>query len=256
MAVRQIPVTLEDDVRLNAVLERTDENPRPLVIVLHGLTSDMTRRHTLDACGAMRGAGFATLRVDLYGHGTSGGEFRRHTLFKWVSNVLTAVDWAGSRDFVTEIWLSGHSQGGLAAALAAGMEPDHVRGLILRAPAFMIPRGAREGELLGYRFDPLHIPDEIPAVNGLSLDGNYLRVAQTVYPEEAAARFPGPVLILHGDADDVVPCADSVEYARRFPDCSLEILPGETHHFDRDPDRMRRIIGNWLKARAPAARNE
>ena len=238
---------MDDGIRLSAVLERPSAGPSPLVIVLHGFTSNKDKPHTLAAAQAMREAGCATLRVDLYGHGESGGTFREHTLHKWLSNTLAVIRFARSLDFVTDLYLSGHSQGGLVAALAGGMFPDHVRGLILRAPAFMIPRGAREGSMLGRMFDPLHVPDEIKVIKGLTLSGDYLRVAQTVYTEEAVRRFPGAVLLLHGDADDVVPIADSVQAAREYRDCQFESMHGETHHFDQEPEQMKTMIRDWLK---------
>ena len=238
---------IDDGIQLSAVLERPSQNPSPLVIFIHGFTSSKERPHNIAACEAMRDAGCATLRMDMYGHGESGGEFRKHTLYKWISNIMAAIDWAKSLDFVTDIYLSGHSQGGLAAALAGAMEGDRVKGLILRAPAFMIPRCAREGNMLGFCFDPLHIPDEINVIKGLTLDGNYIRVAQTIHVEEAMDRFMGPVLILHGDQDDTVPLQDSVDAARRYRNCQLEIIAGETHHFDRYPDKMKAITREWLK---------
>ena len=237
---------LDDGIQLRTVLERPDADRCPLVIFIHGFTSTKDKPHNVASCEAMREAGFATLRVDMYGHGESGGEFRKHTLYKWISNILAAIDYARGLDFVTDIYLSGHSQGGLAAALVAGMAPDHVKGLILRAPAFMIPRCAREGNMLGRTFDPFHIPDEIPVIKGLTLDGTYVRVAQTLHVEEAIDRYPGPVLILHGDEDDTVPLRDSVDAAKRYKNCQLEIIPGESHHFDRHPEQMKEIIRKWL----------
>ena len=241
---------IEDDgIRLSAVLEKPDRGDGPLVILLHGFTSSKDRLHNVQAAQAMREAGYATLRIDLYGHGESGGEFRKHTLYKWISNTLAAIDAAremGCRD----LYLSGHSQGGLVAALAAGMETDRVSGLVLRAPAFMIPRGAREGMLLGTAFDPDHIPEEIPVADGLFLDGNYIRVAQTIRVEEAIARFRKPVLILHGTEDDTVPPEDSVRAAGMYEQCELGMMQGETHHFDRYPEEMCRRIREWLAARA------
>ena len=220
---------MDDGIRLSAVVERPDTERSPLVIVLHGFSSSKEKPHTIAACRAMREAGFATLRFDLYGHGESSGEFKNHTLYKWISNTLTVIGYARSLDFVTDIYLSGHSQGGLVAALVGGMAPDLVKGLILRAPAFMIPRCAREGNMLGYTFDPLRIPDEIDIIKGLTLSGNYIRVAQTVYPENAVDRFPGPVLLIHGDADDTVPLDDIREMAGRYRNCSLQVMHGEIY---------------------------
>lgn len=238
----------DDGIKLSAVLEIPEEHDgHRLVILLHGFTSTKDRPHNIRTAAAMRDAGFATLRIDLYGHGESGGAFRNHTLFKWVSNAMAVIHWALEQGY-DDLYLSGHSQGGLVAALVAGMESDRIRGLILRAPAFMIPQGARDGHLLGGSFDPDHIPDEMDVIKGLKLSGDYLRVAQTIHVEDAVDRFKGPVLILHGDKDDTVPLEDSKKFAKRYACCELVILDGETHHFDHNPDQMESIIWRWMNA--------
>jgi len=237
----------DDGIELSAVLEVPEKHDgHRLVILLHGFTSAKDRPHNIRAAAAMRDAGFATLRFDLYGHGESGGEFKNHTLFKWISNTMVVIHWALEHGY-DELYLSGHSQGGLVAALVAGMEADLIRGLILRAPAFMIPQGTRDGILIGGTFDPDHIPDEVDVIKGLKLSGDYLRVAQTIHVEDAADRFKGPVLILHGDQDDTVPLEDSKKFARRYACCDLRILEGETHHFDQNPERMENLIRGWLQ---------
>ena len=236
----------DDGIELNAVLEvPEDHDGHRLVILLHGFTSSKDRPHTIRTAAVMRDAGFATLRFDLYGHGESGGEFRKHTLFKWISNTMAVIDWARKQGF-DELYLSGHSQGGLVAALVAGMEPDRIRGLVLRAPAFMIPQCARDGNMLGQEFDPDRIPDVVETIKGLELDGDYLRVAQIIHVEDATDRFKGPVLIVHGDRDDTVPVEDSRKYSERYKNCDLIVLPGETHHFDRHPDQMENLIRAWM----------
>ena len=96
-------IIMDDGIRLSAVLERPDIERCPLAIVLHGFTSSKDRPHTLAACQAMREAGLATLRFDLYGHGESGGTFKEHTLYKWISNTLAVIDRARMLDFVPGI---------------------------------------------------------------------------------------------------------------------------------------------------------
>ena len=44
---------MDDGIQLRAVLERPDQERRPLVIVLHGFTSSKDRAHTVAACEAM-----------------------------------------------------------------------------------------------------------------------------------------------------------------------------------------------------------
>lgn len=235
----------DDGIQLSALLERPKGGKSSsLVIFLHGFTSGKDRPHNIQAAEAIRDTGLSTLRFDLYGHGESGGEFRKHTLYKWISNTMTVIDWARENSF-EEIYLSGHSQGGLVAALTAGMETDRIKGLILRAPAFMIPECAREGNMLGYQFNPDNIPDVIDTIKNLVLDGNYIRAAQMIHTDDAF-RFTGPVLIMHGSEDDTVPLEYSRNAAARYRDCELKVMEGETHHFDRHPEQMKQIIRDWI----------
>ena len=238
----------DDGISLSAVLETPEgaEGKLPLVIILHGFGSAKNRIHTMQTAETMREAGFATLRLDLFGHGESGGEFCRHTLYKWIGNTLAAINYMRGLGY-TELYLSGHSQGGLVAALAGAMEPDRIRGLILRAPGFLIPEGARSGSLLGYSFDPDRIPDSVALPQGVTLDGDYIRVAQTVYAEAAADRFKGPVLILQGKDDDVVPPETVRPFAARYADCELVEIEGEGHHFDHCPEEMTNRIRGFME---------
>ena len=240
---------MDDGISLSAVLERPSEEPCPLVIVLHGFTSSMNKPHTIAACEAMREAGFATLRFDLYGHGESGGEFKNHTILKWISNTLAVINYARRLDHVTDLYLSGHSQGGLTAALVGAISPNLIKGLILRAPAFLIPRCAREGHMLAMTFDPASLPDETEILKGLYLGANYIRTAQLLCPEDAMDRYKNPVLILHGDKDDMVPPEDSRLAAQRYQNCRLEIIPGETHHFNSCEEQSRLLLRSWLMER-------
>ena len=207
----------DDGISLSAVLETPEgaEGKLPLVIILHGFGSAKNRIHTMQTAETMREAGFATLRLDLFGHGESGGEFCRHTLYKWIGNTLAAINYMRGLGY-TELYLSGHSQGGLVAALAGAMEPDR-------------------------------IPDSVALPQGVTLDGEYIRVAQTVYAEAAADRFKGPVLILQGKDDDVVPPETVRPFAARYADCELVEIEGEGHHFDHCPEEMTNRIRGFME---------
>ena len=190
----------DDGIKLHAKLDMPEGVSRcPLAIVVHGYTGHMEETHIVEVAKAINEAGIATLRVEMYGHGGSDGEFKNHTLYKWVSNMLAVVDHVSTLDFVTDLYITGHSQGGLLVMLIAGMCPDKFKAVIPLSPAWMIPEAARKGELLGTAFDPVNIPDEILQGGENRLSGNYARVAQTIHPEDEIARYNGPVLIIHGD---------------------------------------------------------
>ena len=226
---------------------RSNDCAVPLVILIHGLAGNTEEPHLLAAAEAIRESGFAVLRAEMYGHGKSGGTFREHTLFKWISNAIRVIDYARSLDHITGIYLCGHSQGGLLAMLAAAMKRDVIRGMILLSPACNIPEDTRNGKLLEVSFDPDHVPDELVMEEGGALLGTYVRVAQTIRVEETAPKFTGPVLIIHGEADDCIPLEVSIEAAKMYENCMLVQIPEDNHVFDFHTPEMTRTMKSWLK---------
>lgn len=245
---------MDDGIRLDARLDmpKGGADKCPLLIIIHGFTGYKEEPHLQAVADTANACGYAVLRADMYGHGKSGGTFRDHTLYKWLGNIMAVIDYARTLDFVTDIYLCGHSQGGLAAILAAAMERDVIAGLIPLSPAVMIPEGARQGELLGQRFDPVHIPDALPSWDGRDLGANYIRVAQTIDVSAAVARYEGPVLLVHGDADDAVPVRYGIETAKAYGNAELVLVRGDDHCFGRHLDQMTAAVRAWLLARRGA----
>ncbi|MBQ6375092.1 MAG: alpha/beta hydrolase [Clostridia bacterium] len=242
---------MDDGIRLHARLAAPD-GATGVVIIFHGFTGHMEERQLVSVAQALNGMGLATLRVDLYGHGESDGRFRDHTLFKWMSNALAVIDHARSLDFAKDIYLCGHSQGGLLAMLAAAMERDIVKGLILLAPAAMIPDNCRSGELADARFDPEHIPDSVRCWD-TELGGNYFRVAQTIRVDDAIRRYDGPVLVVHGDADEAVPVQVGIDTAGGYRQGELVRIPEAGHCFVRHLDLAVEAVKAWMARHAAAS---
>ena len=247
---------MDDGIRLNAKLDMPldyrEGQKCPLVVVIHGFTGHIEEAHIVAVSKGINAVGFATLRADMYGHGQSDGTFRKHTLFKWMTNALTVIDYARSLDFVTDIYLCGHSQGGLLVMLAAAMKHDVIKGLIPLSPACMIPEIARSGELLGLSFDPNHIPEVLYSWDGRELDGNYARVAQTIRVEDAIERYRGPVLVVHGDADESVPVEYGIRAAEAYANGRLVLIHGDDHCYNRHLDQVVDAVKAWLKAQKDA----
>lgn len=237
----------DDRIRLHAKLEMPDGREKcPLVLLFHGFTGDMEEAHIVGVKDAMLESGCAVLRVELYGHGKSEGEFKDHTLFKWFSNAMCVTDYAKTMPFVTDLYISGHSQGGILAMIAAGARPDDYKAVIPLAPALVIPDGARRGEMLGLRFDPNHIPDEVNVWEH-TLSGNYFRAAQLIHTEDFIDRYRKPVLIVHGEADDAVPIRYSTEAAARYAECRLVTIPGDDHCYGHHLEKVCEAVKEFLK---------
>ena len=219
----------------------------PMVILVHGYTGHMEERHILAVSDALTGIGFAVLRVEMYGHGESGGSFRDHTILKWMSEAMTVIDYARGLEFATDLFLAGHSQGGLLTMLAGAMKRDALRAIIALSPATMIPDGAREGSLLDMTFDPENIPDILYTPDGRELSGNYVRAAQMVQVEPAVRAYHGNVLLVHGDGDETVPVSCSVSAAAMYENAQLQIIHGDTHCYDHHLDQVLDSIVRFMK---------
>ena len=248
---------MDDGIRLHAKLDfpaalsgvEDETSPQakcPLMIIIHGYTGHMEETHIIAAAQTANELGMAALRVEMYGHGESDGQFRDHTLFKWMSEGMAITDYARSLPFVTDLYLCGHSQGGLLTILTAGLKPDAFRAIIPLAPATIIPEGAREGNLLGILFDPDHIPDLLQAQDGRELRGNYAAAAQAIFPEYYIRRYQGPVLIVHADTDEAVPYRCAVEAAAQYADAKLVTVKDDDHCFDSHLDEVTQAMRDFL----------
>lgn len=236
----------DDGIKLDAILEKPNKNGKcPLMIIIHGFTGNKDERHLLAVSKMFNEIGLATLRVDMYGHGKSEGEFSNHTLFKWMTNAMTIIDYARTLDFVTDIYLCGHSQGGLTVMLAAALKHDQIKAIIPMSPAISIPYDAKLGNVFGSKFDPQHIPEEI-GNPGWTLKGNYFRVAQAIDVDSAIDKYSGPVLIVHGDQDESVPVRFSVAAAKRYKNADLVIVKGDTHCYDNHLDEVVASTRSWM----------
>ena len=239
----------DDGIRLHMKLDRPEGSVgkrTPLMILIHGLTGHMEERHIVADKDMCLQHGFAVLRADLYGHGLSGGEFWNHTLFKWLTNIMTITDYAKTLIWADGLYLMGHSQGGYATMLAAGMRPDAYKAIIPLSPATSLEKGAKTGHAVGVCFDPSAVPDELPRPGMRPLSGNYIRALQMLDVDAAIRRYQGPVLIVHGDADQTVPVQCAIEAAEQYQNCKLVLIPGDLHCFDYHLDQMLDAVGEFL----------
>ncbi len=241
---------IEDDgIKLHAKLEFPTPNNKdkyPVAIVIHGFTGHMEETHIVEVAKAIRETGMVTLRVELYGHGKSDGKFYDHTLYKWISNVIAAIDYARALPFATDLYLCGHSQGGLVTMLVGALEQDRLKAIIPLSPAAMIPEGARKGELLGTQFDPNNVPEYLDSWDDLKLGGNYIRVAQSIHVGKAVKAFKKPVLMVHGSADEAVPLKVSQKYVKKYSDAKLIVIPDDTHCYDNNLKLVCNTVKDFL----------
>ncbi len=251
-------------------------DPRATVVVLHGAGDHSGRYPGLTA--ALTRAGLEAALLDFRGHGRSGGA-RWHVdrfddylrdLDVFLGKVQAE---AGGR----RLFLVGHSQGGLIAALW-GLDPGRpVAGVVLSSPYLRLAFEPSRLKLALARavekaWPSMHIPAglDLAGLTGdpemrrwTAEDPLYLRKTtprwfkeSTRAQEEArrrAAEFAHPLLVLLGDADPIAdPDAGRAFHAAAASrDKSLQTYPGQRHEIFNEVGRDRPLADTtaWISAR-------
>ena len=236
-----------DGIDLHAKLDfpKNQQEVMPLLIVIPGLTGHMEEEHIIEVARIANEIGLASLRVELYGHGKSGGEFFDHNVMLWMIEAMRVIDHARSLPFVSDIYLSGHSQGGLTAVLAAGLKSESIKALIPLSPAINIWDGARNGELFGVPFNLKTMPEEF-GMDDWTLSTNYLRVARMLPVEDAVKLYRGPVLIIHGTDDESVPYRYGEQLAAQYENAKLVSIEDEDHCYTRHLQQVTDALRTFL----------
>ena len=204
------------------------EGKFPVLILCHGYGGDSRGEEGFARYFAERG--FASLAVDFAG----GGHGSRSDGETWEMSVLTeARDLSAVMDGIREadfadpgrVYLWGESQGGFVSSIAAADRPDDVAGLIALFPAYVIQDDSRK------RVPDLDRIPERMEVMGMELGAVYHRDALSFDIYERLPRYAGPVLLMHGTADTLVPISYSERAEKCFPDARLVRFEGAGHGF-------------------------
>ena len=188
----------------------------PLVLMAHGHGGSRHEGGGYQlAAQAMAKHGIASIRVDFPGCGDSTESFTNNNLSNMLLDLQAAREYAASQPEIDSdrVGLLGYSMGGRLVALLAEMDSSYK---VMAAWAPAITDGAQS------MLDPLGGPDaynmlkERARTTGmaeyttrwgtkLQLGYRWFTDLEETKPLESLATFEGPLLILYGDQDDVVP---------------------------------------------------
>ena len=220
-----------------------------LVILMHGFLASMRATPLGFLSRMLVEQGYAVLRFDFDGYGESEGAQQENTVPKMIEDAKAVWEYASGLPFIDRVILLGHSQGGVVAGMLAGrLEKAGTppAALIQLAPASVLKEYARKGRYFSVRCDPVNPPETIN-VYGFKMGREYILSAQTLPIEEESSWFTGPVCLLHGTWDPIVPTACSRQYAALYGNCNLHIISGMEHLFLLRRRQVRRMILGFLR---------
>ena len=225
--------------KLKAILEIPEiknNDKCPLVILMHGFMSSKNDQLISAVVSELKTKGIASIRFDFNGHGESDGEFVNMTVPLEVKDALAVFEYAKTLDFVSDISLLGHSQGGVVTSLVAGELNDAVKSVVLMAPAAVLVDDAKNGTIMGIKYDPVNIPEHVEVFNH-KLGRDYIQSAQQLDIYGRAAGYKGVVCLIHGKADRVVPFTYSERYNETYNNSTLHLFENENHMFSVNTKR-------------------
>ncbi len=209
----------------------------PMVILMHGIFSSKDFNPMPALAKGLAQAGFASVRFDFNGHGKSEGRQEAMTIEKELADARAVWEFVKGLPYVAGIGLLGHSQGGVIASMTAGRlaaEGDEPEGLVLIAPGSVIKDACQSGKFFNARFDPQDPPEFIRCWGFKKLGREYLLTTQQLDIYGTASAYKGPVRILHGTKDHIVPLWCSEKFVDSYDDhCELVLVNGENHTITR-----------------------
>ena len=219
----------------------------PMVVLMHGFMANKRMEPLRSIVRALDACGIASLRFDFDGHGRSDGYFSDMTVLTEIADAHAVYDYVAGLDYVSKVAFLGHSQGGVVAGMVAGeLGAAKVCCLVQLAAAAVLKDDALNGVLMGRRYDPEHLPDHL-RVFFHKVGRNYFAVAQTLPIFETSASYAGPVCLVHGKDDKVVPYAYSERYHACYPQSELHLMDGETHILNRHRREVVALVLDFLK---------
>lgn len=217
----------------------------PTILWLGGFLSDMAGSKIARLSEEARAHDWDFLCFDYFAHGETGGDFNAARVGRWRDNVLAVTDHLTQGPLVA----FGSSMGGHMLSLLIQARPDRVK-----AAGFLAPAADFATALML----PSLSPEEKRQldVSGVHMMPGYDRpvpLSQAFFDEarghevlNAPIAFDGPVRILHGMQDDLVPWQHGLKLMETLtaPDARMELIKDGDHRLSRpqDLDRLALLV--------------
>lgn len=225
--------TISEGKKIYGILHLPRNLAPPCVIASHGLFSSKESEKLVEIGEFFSAQGIAVIRYDHQGCGESEGELSATTATSRIKDLEAIFELAINHPLLGDRFgLLGSSMGGFISTFKASVD-FRVKALALWAtPSYLgntkekkdegkPPRGDSQGE------DPL---------------GEAFYQDLEGYDARQAIKKVGSSLILHGEADELVPLSQARElYTAARPPKHLEVFPGGDHRF-ADPKNRRQAI--------------
>lgn len=225
----------------------------PMVILMHGIFASQRITPMPTIARQLAEAGIASIRFNFGGHWSSEGEMVKMTIENEIAEATAMWQYACSLPYVSKIGLLGHSQGGVVASMTAGRiavsgSKKQPYGLVLIAPASVLKTACNQGSMLGAKFDPKNPPEYIKCFGMMKVSREYILSTQQLDIYGTAEAYNGPVRIIHGSDDTLVPMWCSEDFKRTYGErAELIVVENENHRISRKTKQVAALVVDFFK---------
>ena len=235
---------------LSAILATPPTPTSNLVILCHGFLSNKNSTTNIRLTELLIRQGISTLRFDWEGMGDSGHPFEDITLSACITQLDHLIEHYTSQG-MGHIGLIGSSFGGLVSIICASRSA-HIKVLGLKCPVPDFP------EMLQLEFGRQamltwkatnRIPNVLGGPDPIPLHFSFYEDCCRYHPFDCAQTITIPTLIVHGDADELVPIQQIHRLEQSLAgEKRLHLLTGANHHFARPEDfrTMTLLLSGWM----------
>lgn len=208
----------------------------PCVILSH--SSSLTHAAMVGYAESIAEKGMSAYCFDFCGGSSesqSDGSTDEMTVFTEVDDLKAVLETVKKLPYVDadSIFLLGSSQGGLVSALTAEDVASDIRGMILFYPAFNIPELVRMFAGFGGGFGGTGGFGGFGGFGGMiSTSEAFVESIKDFDVWSHIGGYAGPVLIIHGTNDFIVPISNSEKAVTIYPNASLVRIEGANHGFN------------------------
>ena len=209
-----------------------------IAIFVHGITSTRDEFGLFSGLSEhLTGKGIPSFRFDYRCHGASTLPMQEMTMSGIVNDIEAAAVAVLSQVDASSVHVIGMSFGGGLSAYWAAKTSVPVKSVVMLAPVIdyqedvLGQHGAIvDGKLRDTMARALHRHGYVET-DGIRYGAAMLNELRFISGSEGLRQLKCDTLILHGDADSIVPYSSSERFSRMYDHCTLVNIPGTDHGF-------------------------
>ncbi len=228
-----------------------------LIVASHGITSEKTEEGIYPNFFDKLPASYDALCFDFRGHGESDWKPTDATIAGEMLDLMAVVGWAQNQNYTSLFHVATSFGASIALLSFSAYKLKCFKKVVFWNPVISYWNTFIESKVeWGHEFfnqqtllelserRNTHIPD-----TQFDISAIMTQEMMVLHPEHYKWPDQTPLLIIHGDADTLVPVNDAINYAKNNKNVKLSVLAGVDHGFDHKLEEAMIETIDWLNGK-------